>query len=136
MINNMPLHDPDFCGRLRDNLCFAAETAESRLRAVEIEEVNHRNQAGILKALVSIRSLIGVLENAHQSDRISSSELMLSMDQTLMKSFVHLGLTDTQEHFLTDVVNDFMQQLIALLDRGEDTHHALQQLSDQLEQLR
>lgn len=39
MVNNMPLADPDFCGRLRDNLSVAAQGADSRLLAIETTEV-------------------------------------------------------------------------------------------------
>lgn len=136
MVNNMPLHDPDFCGRLRDHLCFVVEAADSRLRSVEIEEQNLRNTAGIHAALASIGSTIDQIEKRHREERLTTSELMFNLDQSLTRSFVHLALTTSQENYLTELVSDFMKQLIAIFDRGEDTHLALKKLSDQLGELR
>jgi CheY-like chemotaxis protein len=47
MINNMPVHDQEICGRLRDHLSLATQGANSRLQSIETEEANRRNQAGI-----------------------------------------------------------------------------------------
>ncbi len=136
MIANLPLDDPDYCGRLRDNLSIAAQGADSRLRAIAIEEAGKRQQAGILKAMESIRTLIGDVRKMHEEDRVSSSALILALEESLADSFVHLGLTDNQERFLANLVDDFMRRLIAQLDRGEENYKALQKLGEQLEQLR
>lgn len=136
MINNLPLNDPDYCGRLRDNLSIAAQGADSRLRAIAIEEAGQRHHAGIQKAMESIRALIGDMRKVHEEDRISSSSLILALEESLADSFVHLGLTDNQERFLANLVDDFMRRLVAQLDRGEENYKALQKLGEQLEQLR
>ena len=135
MINNMPLHDADFCGRLRDHLCIAAETADARLGALATEEEKRRSQAAIQGALARVRAMTATLRQAHLSDRANSSELFLRMEQTLVNAFVHLGLTEDQEQHLADVVHGFMSELVAMLDRGDETDRSLQELSDGLGQL-
>lgn len=135
MINNMPLGDPDFCGRLRDNLSVAAQGADSRLTAIETTEARNRSQAGIMNAIASLRESLSALRQSHQQDRAASSQLMLALEEDLAKAFVHLGLTTGQEQTLEDLVQEFMRKLIELLDRGEETHQALQALSDSLGQL-
>ena len=135
MINNMPLQDPDYCGRLRDHLCIAAETAEARLKALETGEENLRSQLGIRSALERVRSLTASLRQAHLRDRASSSDLFLRMEQSLAQSFVHLGMSENQERHLGELVNGFMLELMALLDRSEETHDSLQDLIEQLGQL-
>jgi len=132
MVNNSPLHDPDFCGRLRDNLSVAAQGADSRLHAVEIEEANRRNQAGILGALERIHVSIGSMRKSHELVRNQSSSLVLELGESLADAFVHLGLTDNQERFLEDMVNEFMRRLVELFDRGEETYQSFQELSQQL----
>lgn len=135
MINNMPLHDPDYCGRLRDHLCIAAESAEARLKALETEEASQRSQSGIQGALERVRSMTAELNQAHLRDRATSSELFVRMEQGLANSFVHLGMSEDQERHLGDMINGFMKELMDLLDRGEETHTALQELGEQLGQL-
>jgi CheY-like chemotaxis protein len=135
MVNNMPLADPDFCGRIRDNLSVAAQGTDSRLQAIETEEANRKNQEGILDALQSVRETISAMQQAHLQDRAASTALMVELDQDLANSFVHLGMTDNQERQMENLVGNFMKRLVELLDRGEDTQQALKMLSDKLGQL-
>jgi hypothetical protein len=135
MVNNMPLADPDFCGRIRDNLSVAAQGADSRLQAIETEEANRRNQNGILEALQSVRESISAMHQAHLQDRAASTALMVELDQDMANSFVHLGMTDNQERKMENLVGDFMKRLVELLDRGEETQEAMRGLSEKLGRL-
>ena len=60
---------------------------------------------------------------------------MFAFDQSLTRAFVHLGMTIGLDNFLTGLISDFTKQIIEVSDRGEETHHALQLLSNQLGQL-
>jgi DNA-binding response OmpR family regulator len=135
MVSNMPLNDPDFCGRIRDNLSVAAQGADSRLQAIETESANRKNQEGILAVLQSMRESIGAMRQAHLQDRAASNALMLTLDQDLANSFIHLGMSDTQERQMEGLIDNFMKSLVELLDRGEDAQKTLQQLSEKLGQL-
>jgi len=135
MINNMPVQDPEYCGRLRDHLAIAAETAEARLKALEVDETNQRNQAGIREALARVRTMTTGLHQAHLRDKAASSELFLRMEQSLANVFVHLGMTENQEARLAELIHGFMKELLELLDRSEETFQAMQDLGDRLGQL-
>lgn len=135
MINNMPLADPEYCGRLRDHLCIAAESAEARLRALETEEANRRSQAGIQGALENVRAMTTGLHQSLLNNRAASAELFMRLEQKLANAFVHLGLSEDQELHLGDLVNGFMKELVELLDRGEQTYESLEELGGQLGQL-
>ena len=135
MVSNMPLSDPDFCGRIRDNLSVAAQGADSRLQAIETEGANRKNQEGILAVLQSMRESIGAMRQAHLQDRAASNALMLTLEQDLANSFIHLGMSDTQERQMEGLIDNFMKSLVELLDRGEEAQKTLQQLSEKLGQL-
>ena len=136
MVNNLPVHDPDFCGRLRDNLSVAAQGADARLRAIEIEEENRRNQVGILNALRDIGATIDSLGEAHQRDHTRSSAIIAQLQDNLIKSFLSLGLSGDQERLIENLVNEHMGRLIDLLDRSKEIQSALQAASQRLEALR
>ena len=136
MINNLPLEDPDFCGRLRDHLSVAAQGADSRLKAIQTESLSRRAQEGILSALEEVGNTIMELREAHQHNSVASSKLVVDLQDTLLDSFYRLGLTDNQEKFLQNMVGDFMTRMVDLLDRGTVTQATLQRLNDKLEQLR
>lgn len=136
MVNNLPLEDPDFCGRLRDHLSVAAQGVDSRLKALQTEDANKRAQAGILSALESISDTIMELRDVHQANNAASTKLIGDLQETLLNSFYRLGLTDNQEKFLQNMVGDFTTQMAALLDRGVQTQETMQRLNDKLSGLR
>jgi DNA-binding response OmpR family regulator len=136
MVNNMPVHDPDLCGRLRDHLSLVAQGADSRLQAIEAEEANQRNRAGIDAALQSIRESVSAMRQAHGLDRAASSQLLIELEQSMAKAFVHLGLSTDQERHMEDLVHAFMKRMMELQDRGEEIYETLQQLTEKLGQLK
>ena len=135
MISNMPLQDAEYCGRLRDHLCIAAESAEARLKAIETEEAGQRSQAGIKAALERLRSLMTTLHQEHLRDRAFCSELLVRMEHGMASAFVHLGMSEMQELHLAELIQGYMGELVELLDRSEQTHGSLRDLSEQLGRL-
>lgn len=132
MVKNMPLEDPDYCGRLRDHLCIAAETTEARLKAIETEEASRRSQAGIQNALTHITAITDELQRVNRENRIAISELMIGTEQQLSSAFMHVGLTEDQEGRIGRIVSNFMKDLVEMLDRSEDTEKPLQALGQLL----
>ncbi|MEI7612432.1 MAG: response regulator [Betaproteobacteria bacterium] len=136
MVNNLPIEDPDFCGRLRDHLSVAAQGVDSRLKALLIEEENQRVQSGIMAALDSVSATIAELHTAHERNTTDSSALIIELQKTLLDSFYRLGLTDNQEKFLQELVGDFMTQMVNIMKRGSEAQETLKRLNLKLGQLR
>lgn len=136
MVNNLPLDDPDYCGRLRDHLSVAAQGVDSRLQALQTEATNQRTQSGILSALESVGDTIMELGEANKRDSDDSTKLVVDLQETLLNSFYRLGLTDNQERFLQNMVGDFTARMAAMLTRGAETQQTLQRLNDKLSELR
>ncbi len=136
MVNNLPLEDPDYCGRLRDHLSVAAQGVDSRLEALQVAEANQRTQAGILSALDSVGNTIMELREAQQRSNDDSTKMVVDFQETLAHSLYKLGLTDNQEKFLQNMVGDFMIQMSELINRGAETQDTLQRLNSKLGQLR
>lgn len=136
MINNLPLDDPEYCGRLRDHLSVAAQGIDSRLKALSDEIRSRRAEQGIQLALENVGKTIIDLHEAHKVNAEASSSLIVGLQESLLNSFYKLGLTDNQEKFLQNMVGDFMTRMVELLDRGLQTQDSLRRLSDQLSDLR
>ena len=136
MINNLPLEDPEYCGRLRDHLSVAAQGIDSRLQALQTEAKNHRTQVGILAALESVSDTIMEVGEANKRNSEDSATLVSDLQNTLLNSFYRLGLTDNQEKFLQNMVGDFSNWMTEMLSRGEETQRALERLNEKLSHLR
>ena len=129
MVTNMPLGDPDFCGRIRDNLATAAAGANARLEAIEGEQL-------IKTTLDSIQDTLSSIRQFHDGMKSQTSELIFELDEELAKAFVNLGLTTGQENSIEDLVKLFMNRLAATLDQGDDILVTLHDLSNRLQSLK
>lgn len=135
MVSNLPLDNPDYCGRLRDNLSIAAKGAESQLQSLEALEQNRRSQKGILSTLDYVRGSAEVLRQANTRNHAAAGQLLLALDERLANAFVHMGLTENQEKQVSDLVTNVMQQQQQLLDSSAETDRVLTDLSERLGQL-
>lgn len=135
VINNMPVHDPEFCGRLRDHICIAAECADSRLKAIEVEETNRRNQAGILDAIDRVTASTSNARSAYLRDRAACAELLMLLEQDLSRVMTHVELSNSDENALTGMVTTFSENLLGVLDGGEEACQAMEDLGQRLGQL-
>ena len=136
MVNNTPIEDAEFCGRLRDHLSVAAQGIDARLSTLELVNTLKHAQAGIRNALESIGDTIMELQHVQKENTDASTRMTVELQKTLLDSFYRLGLTDNQERFLQDMVGDFMNRMSELLNRGSDTQTTMHRLSRQLEHLR
>ena len=135
LISNMPIHDSEFCGRLRDHLCIAAECADSRLKAIETEETNRRNQAGIVDAIERVTSSTSNARAAYLRDRAACAELLMMLEQNLSRVLAHAELSNGDENTLTHLISNFTEDLLEVLDGGEATCQAMEDLGRRLDLL-
>lgn len=136
MVNNMPVDDAVLCGRIRDNLAMAAQGAASRLEALETEESNRRNQEAVLQAVNAIQTTLDSLNQANLQNRYELSQMIYQFEQTLSRTFVRLGLADSQEREIEAKVGEFTRQLVDQMDQSEGLQQSLEALSDKLRRLR
>lgn len=136
MVNNLPLENPDYCGRLRDHLSVAAQGADSRLKALQSEDAAKRAQKIVMLALESVGDTIMEMQEDQRLNSIAGAKLVNELQETLLDSFYRLGLTDNQEKYLQNMVGDFMVRMAALINRGKETQAMLERLGGQLGELR
>ncbi len=111
LVKNMPLDDPDRCGRLRDDLAILAEGADARRQAIEQEDRINRTRDGIGSALSDVHAMLLEVKTAHTQAQEASERLMLEMQEALINAFVSLGLTERQEEALHDMIRRYFGAL-------------------------
>lgn len=135
LINNMPLDDPNLCGRLRDNLAIAAQGADARLAAIETSEARRRSQSALMTTLKSLQGTLSEFQEIHRNDRRRSSELAFEIERDLQKSFVHLGLSVNQERYLEERLNGSIAELLEMADHGLTVEKTIARTLEELEGL-
>ena len=135
MISDMPVNDPDLCGRIRDNLAIAAQGTDARLAALETEDARARSQQGLLNTLATLKRSLVQFSEAHESHRLRTSGLAFELEEDLAKAFVHLGLTTGQERELEELIGSRIGELTQILDQGAELQEVLTRLLHELEGL-
>lgn len=132
MLNNLPLEDPDKVGRIRDNIAILAEGADARLQAIGVERENRRREQGVLVTLPRVHDALEALQHNYRTTSFHLTQHMIEFQEALMKSFVHLGLTEGQEDFLNRLAGEHMQRIVAAQDQNLGVVDQLRQVADEL----
>ncbi|MBS1143267.1 MAG: Response regulator receiver [Proteobacteria bacterium] len=135
LVNNMPLEDADRCGRIRDNCAILAEGADARLKAIETDLLAQRRRAGIEAALPRLYSTLDGVQNNYRRNCFELTQVMIDFEETLGKTFIHLGLMEKQEAELGNMANEFMLRVVGTQDASLEIVGKLEALADDLKAL-
>ena len=132
MIKNLPLDQPEYCGRLRDSLSTAAQSADERLMLIDNMNTLNNSQQVIRTALKSLSQTIAYLNEQSLKDKQESTGIIMRLHERMIETFLSFGLTETQEDRMRDVITEAVKELIELMDRGDKTQRSLRSLNKEL----
>ncbi len=116
LVPELPMHDPDRVGRLRDHLAILAEGADARVRAMETEQMRATQADAIVEAVRELTATLASVEKSQAESRLRSTEINSAYLHDLTRAFVNLGLSEDQESALADMAQRTHAQLDALRD--------------------
>ncbi|MEI7614040.1 MAG: response regulator [Betaproteobacteria bacterium] len=132
LVDNMPLSDPDACGRLKDHLAIAVETVEEKLLALQTRQENAQTKDEIASLLQSLGSAIHAFSKKYEDARFAGSETTRLMLDELATEFVSLGMREVQEESIKEIILSRTDQLTNIFDLGAETEATLNELSVRL----
>lgn len=135
MVNNMPVDDAERSGRIRDNGALLAEGAAARLKAIAQEQLASRQRAGIESALPRVHVTLDAVQANYRRNCLELTQVMIDFQEALMKSYVRLGLTDSQEEDMTNMADSYMRRMIGTQDESLVIVGRLEALAHSLESL-
>ncbi|MEY4593291.1 MAG: hypothetical protein RIR18_2186 [Pseudomonadota bacterium] len=135
MVNNMPIEDADRCGRIRDNVAILAEGAAARLQTIEIDIANRRRQQGIEDALPQVHGALDKVQANYRRNCFELTQVMIAYQEQLLKSYVHLGLSQNQEDFITNLAHTYMEKMVVNQDQSLAIVGDLEAMAVKLEKL-
>jgi len=133
LVTNMPLDNPDFCGRIRDHAAMIAEAAQLAMdnivmrkaaidRTRELQEVAHMTVA----AVDTLRQNYRDLQMATRVDL----EGMVTEIETM---YHRLGLTPSQEDTISETVRGATDHVVDLFEGGIEIDQSLGAVVDRLQ---
>ncbi len=132
LVTNMPVEDADLCGRIRDNLAIAVESANAKLAALQSFTDNATLRGEIGNLLAGIGEAVSSFGKRYDEARYHSSVFTTQFLDDLLAAFAHLGMSGQQEEEILELVRQRAEQLIDLYDIAGETRQTLNQLGERL----
>ena len=133
LITNMPVDDAELCGRIRDNLAIAAESANAKLAAVQSFTDNVTLRDEIQSLLQGVGQTVESFSKQYDAARFQGSLYTNRFLDDLLAAFAHLGMSSQQEEEILELVKQRANGLIDLYDIAGETQETLKKLSARLE---
>ncbi|WP_374358249.1 two-component system response regulator [Chitinimonas sp.] len=120
LIKNMPVHDAELTGRMRDNLALIAEGCESRLNALQATLALVAREQMHARLYRDAEAALQDIARRHAAHR-SQTELVLdNLLNEIEVTFPSLGLTVRQEEVVSTLLRNTATRISALYDEGLD----------------
>ncbi len=135
LIKNMPLDDPDKCGRIRDNVAILAEGVEAKLKALESEQRNLESKNRLQQLAFDSNRALQEIEKIQQQQKEKNVQIMDTVMQRMEASFLSLGLTEEQEVDLHNIVQTGVDESLDNLEAGMEIDRRLQGIIQNLQRM-
>lgn len=130
---NFPRNDPDRQGRMRDSLALLAEGADARVITLDKQVVLAKQHGGLMHVIASTREALREIEhNLHTQCELSRTILQDFLDE-LERSFIRLGIKDTQVTELAELAHQATKRELALYNEGLAMKERMQGLLKKLD---
>ncbi len=136
VITELPDIDGEMLGRVRDHLATLAEGAGARIKALETEQQFIRQANGVVKASKEISELLEIIEHQQHKSRVKLMKIVADYSDSLETSFFQLGLMESQEEQLMDMVKTMHGDLDELMEQSESIAKRLHDANIRLGHLR
>ena len=120
LVPNMPIDNPDLCGRIRDQAAIIAEAAE-----LAVANINLRTDAVLradeLRSLADdSREAVEELRRTYRELQVASRVEFENMANSIEGMYVHLGLTNKQEFTISDTVRGAVDRVLTLFENSSE----------------
>jgi hypothetical protein len=127
LVKNLPIADTDRCGRLRDLLAIIAEGCESSMLAlIRTAEIEARTRQ-LQQTSAAVQAAITSLHAQYQTQQ-ADTRILHQMHDKFAHDLIFLGLTETQEDRLLQLLDSSIEETLELFSRGLDFGDKLAQL--------
>ncbi|MEM5545489.1 response regulator [Pseudoalteromonas fuliginea] len=113
LVLNMPDHDPDKHGRIRDHVCFIVSVTEQQLRAIMTKRILVSQQERLNTVANSVHSKFHSLIGLLNDNRKNNERVFKQLQEDLEVRIPTMGLDEDQEVFIYKKVDETIQNSIS-----------------------
>ena len=119
IIMNLP-DNPEIVGRIRDNIAILAEIADEFVMGITFRNESAANIELIQKANLTAGSSVEVLRKKYRNQQVETRLLQNELIHDVERSYIHLGLTDSQEHAISEILHNNSEKILQLFEQREE----------------
>ncbi len=135
LVNNMPLADPDLCGRIRDNAAIIAEGAEASAAAISRREEAEARAMQLQLVTDRTREALERLREQYRLQKLNTGNILHNLAGRMDEMYMSLGLTESQEAEVDNTVKSSVAEALMLFDRGLDFDGQFASVLEELKKL-
>lgn len=126
---NMPRDDVDRYARIQQALQSLVQAVDQHMMVLEVGSEAVARGDKLLRILRRNTELLGSIEVSYREQRQASGEILSELVEEIENSFIHLGLTDNQERFLSSTLRNAVDRAQALYDGDDRVEAMLREIS-------
>lgn len=135
LVNNMPVEDPDRCGRLRDHLAMLVEGAEMRAAGIVAENESRRRGIAIERMIERVTGALNEIDSSQRQSRMEIRVAFSALTDEMEKALLRVALTREQEDLLSSIVTDGIEGIINVQSTEADLQNKLSGIIQEMEQI-
>ncbi|BDF96455.1 response regulator [Pseudoalteromonas haloplanktis] len=135
LILNMPDHDPDKHGRIRDHVCFIVSVTEQQLRAIMNRAALELQQTKLNNAITMVNSKFHGLIDLLNENRKNNEAVFKRLQEELEERIPSMGLDEDQEIFIYQKVDQTIQNSVAREESVKEVKAAFHEIEQDLSTL-
>lgn len=118
LATDLPVHDEEKLGRIRDHLSILTESAEAFSEVIDMREEAAKRSEYFEENSIEIAAAMETLYSSYRNLFYEGQILLQGIVDSVEKTYSTLGLTRDQEITISRVVNNAIKNVSALFDRG------------------
>ena len=135
LVTNMPRHEFELCGRIRDHLAIAMESANAKIWAMQSFMENSWMRGEIGQILQDIGRALQELAQKYQDARYQETIYTAHFIDEITSTFAEVGMSQQQEDVLLESVRSHIKTFVDLYDIAPHTQGTLQVLTQRMEKI-
>lgn len=118
LATNLPMHEGEKLGRIRDHLSILTESAEAFSEVIDMREEAAKRSDHFEENSIEMAAAIETLYSGYRNIFFEGHLLVQEVTDLVEKTYPNLGMTLNQEVTISSVLKNALQKVVALFDRG------------------
>ena len=136
LVENLPIDDPDRCGRLRDHLAILVEGINVRARAITAESHARRQDDAIARTVNRIVETLDVIDIAQRESNVATQIASHRMNESVANILHGIAISEEQEQTVTGCVDAGIESILQAQASQSDLQDRLSAIVTELKALR